>query len=163
MLCQTLYSSSYWVRFLIVVLLYLTMFSVVFLWVVWILIKHRVKQSDLEVDGSIRAILPNHFKCLFQIIMDHGSFPSFFAIFGHRTFKANILIICRWKKSTLFCMLFVSVHNSELYKNIGVMWDLNSFVFTHTATFFSKNPQVFQFICCFYCKYFSSFDVILCI
>ena len=39
---------------------------------------------------------------------------------GHRTFKTNVLIIHRWKESTLRCMMFLSVHNSELYKNIGV-------------------------------------------
>ena len=81
-------------------------------------------------------ILPKHFKRLFPLIMEHGSIfvlvkISFcFTIVCHRTFKTNVLIILRWKESTLRCKLFLSVHNFELYENIGVMLDLNSFVFT---------------------------------
>ena len=58
--------------------------------------------------------------------MDHGlnfalaKISSFFTTVGHWTFKTNVLINLRLKESTLLCMLFVSVYNSELYKNVGV-------------------------------------------
>lgn len=68
LLSQTLNSSS---RFLIVVSLGIIMSSVVFLWVFSIFLKQNIKQSKL-FDESIRAILPNRFKLLFLIDMEHG-------------------------------------------------------------------------------------------
>ena len=96
-------------------------------------------------------ILPKHFKRLFPLIMDHGSIfvlvkiSLCFTIVSHRTFKTNVLIILRWKESTLRCKLFLSVHNFQLYENIGVMLDLNSFVFTLivTSLFISRCFSVF--------------------
>ena len=35
--------------------------------------KALCKAEQVGVDGSIQAILSNHFKCLFSIIVGHGS------------------------------------------------------------------------------------------
>ena len=60
--------------------------------------KAYYKAEQAGVDESIRTFLPNHFKCLFAMIMDHSSnfvlakISTFFTIVAHRKFKTNLRI-----------------------------------------------------------------------